>query len=135
LTRALARASGSLDRNAPDSSAWYSRDRVTAIWINSAAIGARIQASSITKMFPPPSSSLPPKKNANRARNVMLMPIAAATDETRMSRLATWESSWARTPRSSRSSRIWRIPWVTATAACSGLRPVAKAFGCIMSET
>ena len=85
-------------------------------------------------MFPPPSSS-PPKKNANRARNVMLMPIAAATEETRMSRFATWDSSWARTPRSSRSSRICRMPRVTATAACSGLRPVANAFGCIMSET
>ena len=23
------------------------------------------------------------------------------------------------------------MPWVTATAACSGLRPVAKAFGCM----
>ena len=65
----------------------------------------------------------------------MLMPIAAAIEEIRMSRLATWESSCASTPRSSRSSRICRMPRVTATDACSGFRPVANAFGCIISET
>ena len=79
-------------------------------------------------------SSLP-NQNANRARNVMDIPIAAAIEEIRMSWFATWESSCARTPRSSRSSRICRMPFVTATLAFSGFRPVAKAFGWVMSET
>src|SRR2546427_11378020 len=43
---ALASASGSWERYAPDSSAWYSRGRETAIWINAAAMAARIQAMS-----------------------------------------------------------------------------------------
>src|SRR5919204_560852 len=37
--RALASASGSRDRIAPDSSAWYSRERLTAIWMIAAAVG------------------------------------------------------------------------------------------------
>ena len=57
------------------------------------------------------------------------MAMVAATEEMRMSRLPTWEISWARTPRSSSQVQICRIPWVTATAAWSGLRPVAKALG------
>ena len=56
--------------------------------------------------------------------------FAAATEPMRMSRLRTWASSWARTPRSSSQSQICKMPWVTATAACSGLRPVANALGC-----
>ena len=56
-------------------------------------------------------------------------PIAEATDWIRMSRLRTWVSSWARTPRSSSSESSLVIPRVTATAECFGLRPVAKAFG------
>ena len=53
----------------------------------------------------------------------------AAIDEMRMSRLRTWDSSWARTPSNSVWSMRSRIPVVTATAAFDGLRPVAKAFG------
>jgi hypothetical protein len=53
----------------------------------------------------------------------------AAIVEMSTSRFRTWDSSWARTPSSSSSSMILRIPSVTATAACFGLRPVAKAFG------
>jgi hypothetical protein len=83
----------------------------------------------------PLRSSPEPNHRANRARNVMLIPMAAAIEPIRMSRLATCESSCASTARSSRSSRISRIPRVTATTACSGLRPVANAFGCIISET
>ena len=65
------------------------------------------------------------------------MPMAteAATDVMRMSRLPTWLISWASTPRSSSQSSTWRMPWVTATAACSGLRPVANALGCISGLT
>ena len=46
-----------------------------------------------------------------------------------VSRFLTWESSWASTPLSSSSLMMRRIPSVTATAACEGLRPVAKALG------
>ena len=85
-------------------------------------------------LMPPPSRSLP-KKKPNRAMNVMLIPIAAAIDEIKMSRFTTCESSCASTPRSSRSSRSCRMPTVTATDALFGLRPVAKAFGCCICET
>ncbi len=53
----------------------------------------------------------------------------AAMVAMRMSRFWTCESSWASTPSSWRRSRSFRIPSVTATAACAGFRPVAKAFG------
>ena len=66
---------------------------------------------------------------AMRATNVIPMATAAATDPMRMSRLPTWLISWASTPRSSSQSRMLRMPRVTATAACCGLRPVAKALG------
>src|SRR5204862_8167033 len=87
LRSALARASGSCERYAPDSSAWYSRDRDTAIWINAAAMGARthamIRANGPRGLFR--SSRLPPKKKANRARKVIDMAMAAAMDPMRMS--------------------------------------------------
>ena len=53
----------------------------------------------------------------------------AAMVEIRMSRLSTWPSSWARTPLSSAGVKRRRMPSVAATAACWGLRPVAKALG------
>ena len=53
----------------------------------------------------------------------------ATTELIKMSRLRTWPNSWARTPYTSSSSRIWSRPWLTQIAACEGLRPVAKAFG------
>ena len=129
---ALASASGSFDRNAPDSSAWYSRLRETAIWITAAEIGARTQAMSATS--PPLFRSLP-NHMAIRARKTIAAPIVAAIEDTRMSRFFTWDISWARTARSSRSSRIARMPFVTATFALFGFRPVANAFGCCISET
>ena len=105
--------------------------------MSAAASGARIQASRKAKGPKAPSrlSRLPPKKKANRARNVIDMATPAAIDPIRMSRLVTWDSSWARTPRSSRSSRIWRMPFVTDTAACWGFLPVANALGWAMSLT
>ncbi len=99
-----------------------------------AAIGAISHASSRNSGFTP-SSSPPPKNSANWAMKLIEVPMPAAIDEIKMSRFATCESSWASTPRSSRSSRICRMPFVTATFAFVGLRPVAKAFGCTMSET
>ena len=69
-----------------------------------------------------------------RATNVMPMATAAATEPMRMSRLPMWLISWASTPRSSSQSQTWRMPWVTATAAWLGLRPVANALGCMSGE-
>jgi len=74
-------------------------------------------------------------KRAKLASSVMPMATAAATEEMRMSRLRTWLISWARTPCSSSQVRISRIPWLTHTAACCGLRPVANAFGCGSGDT
>ena len=50
-----------------------------------------------------------------------------------VSRLRTWASSWASTPAISSRESIRNNPVVAATAACSGLRPVAKALGCGLS--
>ena len=72
---------------------------------------------------------------AMRAIMVMAMPTVAATEPMRMSRLRTCMSSWASTPRISYQSRWSSRPWVTATAAWFGLRPVAKALGCGLGDT
>ena len=48
---------------------------------------------------------------------------------TRMSRLVMWPISWAMTPRSSSGDKRRMMPWVTATTACCGFLPVAKALG------
>src|SRR6266536_1673296 len=98
-----ARASGSPSpvRCAPDASAWYSRERDSAIWSSPAAIGASMAIASSPKMLPP-SLSPPPKIALNiaiRATNVIINATAAATDPMRMSRLRTCESSWAISPR------------------------------------
>ena len=53
----------------------------------------------------------------------------AATVLVRVSRFLTCANSWASTPSTSSSSRFCSKPAVTATAACLGLRPVAKALG------
>ena len=106
-----------------------------AIWISMAAIGARISISSAAIGLPPSSSSPIGMKMARWATQVITAPMVAATEEIRMSRFCTCDSSWASTPSSSRRSRMGRMPWVTATAACWGLRPVAKALGCGLGET
>ena len=67
------------------------------------------------------------------ARAVITDARAPATHEIRMSRLYTWDSSWPSTARSSRSSRIPRMPVVQHTAALRGLRPVANALGAAVS--
>ena len=63
------------------------------------------------------------------ARYVMAPASVAAIVEISTSRLVTCDSSCASTPSSSSSSRTRMMPSVTATAACCGLRPVAKALG------
>ena len=60
---------------------------------------------------------------------MMAPAIVAAMLLMRMSLFLTWVSSCARTPVSSSSFRRRTAPRVTATDACAGFRPVAKAFG------
>jgi hypothetical protein len=89
LRRAAASASGSPVSRAPDSSAWYSRDRLTAICTMVAATGPRIAISSKNTRFGRSSSSPPkmPAKIAMLARNDTALASAPATHEIRMSRL------------------------------------------------
>ncbi len=131
MRSARASPSGSPLISAPSRSAEYSRVRLIVIWISIAAIGAKITASS-TPIGPIPLSRLrpPPKRNPNCASIEMAPATVAATVIVRMSRFFTCASSCAITPSSSSRSRICRMPVVAATAAFSGLRPVAKAFGC-----
>ena len=83
-------------------SASNSRDRLIAIWISEAAIGASSDMSSIAIGFGRSSSSRPPANiEANMAIWAMYeiaVAIAAATDPMRMSRCLTCISSWAITP-------------------------------------
>ena len=99
--------------------------------MKSAAIGARISIASITIGFDPPSRSsrLPPKNIAVRETIMMVAAIVAAMVLVRMSRFFTCASSCAITPSSSLSLSTCMMPCVAATAACDGLRPVAKALG------
>ena len=97
-----------------------------------AAIGATMIRSS-EPIAPSGLSSSSPKMPMKKK----MFPIAeiapaiiAAIDETRMSRFLMCANSCARTPRTWSRGRYWSRPCVTATAACSGLRPVANAFGC-----
>ena len=117
--------------SAPDRSAPYSRERDTDSWMMVAAMGARM-ADSSSSGAGTPSSSSPPNIDDQRAmlpRKEMAPPMVAAMVPMSMSRLVTWLISWARTPRSWRSSMMSRMPVVTATAAWLGLRPVANALG------
>ena len=80
-----------------------------------------------------PSESRPPKKAAKFASIEIAPAMVALMVLMRMSRCLTWASSCAITPRSSRSLNTLRMPVVAATAACSGLRPVANALGAASS--
>ena len=58
-----------------------------------------------------------------------MMPMNEAMVITATSLCATWDSSWASTPSSSRSSRLLRsIPVVTTSTEVLVFRPVANAF-------
>ena len=131
MASALASASGLPLISAPPRSAEYSRVRLIVIWMSIAASGAKITAR-IIPSTPAPLSRLrpPPKKKPNCASIEMAPATVAATVIVRMSRFLMWASSCAITPSSSSRSRSCRMPVVAATAAFSGLRPVAKAFGC-----
>ena len=99
---------------APVRSASNSRLRLSAIWRTAAASGARRTRTSRASGLglsssPPPPPNMAPHM-AMRATKVMPMATAAATEPMRMSRLPTWLSSWASTPRSSSQSRTLRMP-------------------------
>ena len=55
--------------------------------------------------------------------------MVATTVIISVSRLPTCAISWASTALNSSRFRMRRMPLVTATAGCLGLRPVAKALG------
>jgi hypothetical protein len=68
--------------------------------------------------------------------NELIAPaIVAATLAMRMSRCFTCASSCAITPATSLRLRIRNRPSVAQTAACCGLRPVAKALGASVGAT
>ena len=113
-------------------SATYSRWREMAIWMIAAAIGARMIVARVPTI-PSGLSSSPPKSRENWRKFAMaeMAPATiAAMLAMRMSRFLMWPISWARTPSSSRGGSACMMPWVTAIAACLGLRPVANALGC-----
>ena len=97
-----------------------------SIAANGASIATAIEAIGLVGR---PSPSRPLKNIAKLASAEIAPAIVADTVEIRMSRCFTWASSWAITPRNSRALSAARMPVVAATAACSGLRPVAKALG------
>ena len=108
--------------------------RETADRTKAAAIGMTIATTSRPIILPPsrPRPPKPPKIAENWAiiANIEMAPASVATKAMiKVSRLPTWAISWASTPPSSCRVRMRRMPVVTATAACCGLRPVAKAFG------
>ena len=79
-----------------------------------------------------------PKKRLQRANMATIMiveAIIATMPLISVSRFFTWPSSCCITPASSRSVSRRMIPVVAATAACCGLRPVAKALGTGVSTT
>jgi len=63
----------------------------------------------------------------------MVPTMIMATVMKRVSWFLIWPISWAITPCSSSRLSRWRSPVVTATAALSGLSPVAKALGAGLS--
>lgn len=67
-------------------------------------------------------------------RIITMLARPAAIEAMRTSRLPTWLISCPSAARSSRSESSPRRPSVTQTAACSGLRPVTKAFGADVGE-
>jgi hypothetical protein len=140
LASALARPSGSPEMRAPNASAPYSREREIARRMRVAAIGATMMSASVPRSpGPSRSSRAPPKASAPHCTAVAMNDTTeasmAAIDAIKMSRLWMWASSWAITPRSSRSVRSARRPVVTATTPWRGSRPVAKALGAGSSMT
>jgi hypothetical protein len=134
FARAEASAIGLPQISAPSRSASYSLVRLMAIWMIMAARGARIIMArpmiGCGRLSP-----RPPNRKPNWASVAMAPATVALTVMISVSRLRTWASSWAMTPASSSQVRSRIRPVVAATAAFSGLRPVAKALGCGLSIT
>ncbi|VCU08296.1 hypothetical protein RHODGE_RHODGE_01469 [Rhodoplanes serenus] len=132
LASAEASHTGRPQISAPRRSAAYSRVRLIAICTSMAAIGATITISSEPTMPSPPLfSRLPPPKNMPNWASIEMAPaMVAVMVMIRVSRFCTCASSCAMTPAISSRDSMFRSPVVAATAAFSGLRPVAKAFGC-----
>ena len=106
--------------------------------MSDAAIGAKniINIATTGLTLRSPSSLRPPPNNMPNVPIEEIAPaMVAEIVEIKVSRCFTWASSCAITPRNSRSLKACMIPTVAATAACSGLRPVAKALGCASSMT
>ena len=79
-------------------------------------------------------SRLPPPKNMPNCASIEIAPaMVAVMVINSVSWFFTCASSWAITPASSSRDSDCIKPVVTATAAFSGLRPVANAFGCGLS--
>ena len=132
LASAEASQCGSPQISAPIRSASYSRPRLIAICTSMAAIGARIIAAMATIGLTSgrPSESRPPPIRPPKLASMPMAPDkVAATVMISVSRWRTWASSCAITPATSSRLRLRSRPVVAATAACSGSRPVAKAFG------
>ncbi len=135
--RAEASQVGSPEISAPMRSAAYSRLRLIAICTSMAAMGARIMMA-IEPMMPSGLLRLsdePPKNMAKFASMPMAPASVAVIVMIRVSRFFTWASSCAITPAISSRLRLCSRPVVAATAAFSGLRPVAKALGWSLSIT
>ena len=133
----VCRASASGDprpsRRAAVASARYSRWRDTPSCSSTAARGARVNATSDPNRPRGLSSGSSPNRNES-CRMFAIAEIApaivAATEETRMSRFRMCASSCASTPETCSCGRLASKPSVIASAACCGVRPVAKALGC-----
>ena len=117
-------------------SASYSRLRLIAICTSEAASGARIimAMAAIGFISGRPFSSRPPPIRPPKLASMPIAPDSvAAMVMISVSRWRTWLSSCAITPVISSRLRWRSRPVVAATAAFSGLRPVAKALGCSSS--
>ena len=114
---------------APPRSASNSRAREIAIWINAPAIGAS-SATAIPAigLAGRPFSSRPPKNIAKFAMAEIAPAIVAVIVEIRMSRCFTCAAVRHHAAHLALRQHA-QDAVVAATAACSGLRPVANAFG------
>jgi hypothetical protein len=78
----------------------------------------------------PMGLSRPPPKNSAKFASMDTAPARVAVIViVSVSRFLICASSWATTPATSSRLMLSRSPRVTATAALSGLRPVANALG------
>ena len=83
----------------------------------------------LSRLPPPKPPPHMPKYRPQRVISAASIAKKLASVMINTSRFATCESSCASTASTSCGSSLRHSPSVTATAACFGLRPVAKAFG------